>query len=69
MYAWIWRHLPGRWPTKTAIAAGLVLVAVLVLWFAVFPWLEPRLQFDRGVVEHGGPASPGPAPTATAERP
>ncbi|XVQ11161.1 hypothetical protein ACQP1W_00875 [Spirillospora sp. CA-255316] len=69
MYAWIWRHLPGRWQTKTAVALGLVLAACLVLWFAVFPWVEPKIQFDRGVVEHGTPASPGPAPATTTGRP
>ncbi|MEU5881067.1 hypothetical protein [Spirillospora sp. NPDC047279] len=50
MYAWIWRHLPGQWQTKTAVAVGLLLAAALLLWYVVFPWLEPKVQFDHGVV-------------------
>ncbi|MEW2356059.1 hypothetical protein [Spirillospora sp. NPDC029432] len=57
MYAWIWRRLPGGWKLKTAVAAALVLVVVLVLWYGVFPWLEPKMRFDHGVVD-----SPAPAP-------
>ncbi|WP_030170549.1 hypothetical protein [Spirillospora albida] len=50
MYAWIWRNLPGAWPAKAALAASLALIAALVLWYVVFPWLEPKFQFDQGVV-------------------
>ncbi|WP_395105185.1 hypothetical protein [Actinomadura sp. SCN-SB] len=62
MYAWIWRRLPGRWPAKTALAAGLILVAGLVLWYAFFPWLEERIRFDHGVVQNGTPSSPAHSP-------
>lgn len=55
MYGWIWRRLPGGWRVKAAVAAGLVLVAVLLLWYGVFPWLEPKLQFDHGVVDSPSP--------------
>ncbi|MDL4773517.1 MULTISPECIES: hypothetical protein [Thermomonosporaceae] len=57
MYAWIWRRLPGGWRTRAGIALALVLVFAAVLWYAVFPWLEPKAQFDHGVV-NGTPASP-----------
>ncbi|HEX2313381.1 MAG TPA: hypothetical protein VHJ17_06615 [Thermomonospora sp.] len=58
MYAWIWRHLPGEGPVRGAIAAGLALAVLLLLWYVVFPWAESRLQFDRNTVEHrdGRPA-------------
>ncbi|MFG1998135.1 hypothetical protein ACGFNU_03180 [Spirillospora sp. NPDC048911] len=56
MYAWIWRHLPGQWQAKTALAAALVLAAAAVFWYVVFPWLEPKVQFDRGVINT--PSSP-----------
>ncbi|WP_131738798.1 hypothetical protein [Actinomadura roseirufa] len=57
MYAWIWRRLPGTWQVKTAVAAVLLIVAGLLLWYVVFPWLDPRLQFDHGVVD-GTPSTP-----------
>ncbi|MCP2340649.1 hypothetical protein [Actinomadura rupiterrae] len=62
MYALIWRLLPGGWQTKTAIAAGLVLLAAVILWYLVFPWAEPKIQFDHGVM-NGNPATTTPAPT------
>jgi hypothetical protein len=58
LYAWIWRRLPGEGPTKVLIALGLVLVAVALLWYVVFPWLEPKLEFDRNTVENGGSSAP-----------
>jgi hypothetical protein len=63
MYAWIWRRLPGQWQAKAGIAAGLVLVACLILWYAVFPWLEQKVRFDHGVVQHGPSGSPVPGRT------
>ncbi|WP_433331134.1 hypothetical protein [Spirillospora sp. CA-294931] len=59
MYSWIWRRLPGQWQTKAAIAAALVVALAAVLWYVVFPWAEPKLQFDHGVVD-GTPTSPAP---------
>ncbi|MBT2207077.1 MULTISPECIES: hypothetical protein [Actinomadura] len=61
MYAWIWRHLPGTWQAKSGIAAAVAIVVALVLWYVVFPWMEPKVHFDHGVV-HGEPTgSSGPA--------
>jgi hypothetical protein len=51
MYAWIWRRLPGEWPAKTAIAIGLVIVVMVILWYFVFPWVEEAIQFDHGTVD------------------
>jgi len=60
MYAWIWRHLPGeRLRTKALAALALAAVIVALLWYVVFPWLEPKVQFDHGVVD-------GPTPSASA---
>lgn len=47
MYAWIWRHLPGPTGARLGLALVLVVVVVAVLFFVVFPWLEPYLPFDR----------------------
>jgi hypothetical protein len=62
MYAWIWRHLPGSSAVKAALAALLIVIAATVLWYAVFPWVEPKIRFDHGVVEGGtsAPATPRP---------
>ena len=60
MYAWIWRLLPGQPTTKVLVALGLVLVIVALLWYVLFPWAEPKIQFDHGTVENGtsAPAKP-----------
>lgn len=62
MYAWIWRRLPGAWQTKTATALGLFVAIAVLLWYVVFPWVEPKVQFDHGVVQDpvpSGSATPG----------
>jgi hypothetical protein len=56
MYAWIWRHLPGRWPLKTLLALVMVGAIVTVLFLWVFPWLEPRLPFNQVTVDEGAVA-------------
>ena len=55
MYTWIWRHLPGPTAARTAQALLLFLLVVALLFFVVFPWLEPYLPFDR--VSQGAPAA------------
>lgn len=57
MYAWIWRRLPGAWPVKTALSLALVVVTGVACWYVLFPWLEPKFQFDHGVVD-GNPSTP-----------
>jgi hypothetical protein len=47
MYGWIWRHLPG--PTAVKLVLALLLTAV-ILWLLfehVFPWVDPRLPFNK----------------------
>jgi hypothetical protein len=56
MYAWIWRRLPGSRRTKW-LGAALLLAAVLaLLFFVVFPWVEPRLALNNVTVDPTGPA-------------
>ncbi|MEU5860025.1 hypothetical protein ABZ815_02555 [Nonomuraea sp. NPDC047529] len=50
MYGWIWRKLPGDPRTKVLTAALLVVVAGVVLWYAVFPLLEPAVTLDEVTV-------------------
>lgn len=47
MYGWIWRHLPGGTAAKALQAALLVVVAVLLLMFVVFPVIDPLLPFNE----------------------
>lgn len=60
MYAWIWRHLPGRTPVRALVATVLVAAVVAVLFLAVFPWAEPLLPFTNVTVDSTSTSSPGP---------
>ena len=50
MYAWLWRKLPGRPLIRALTAAVLVAAAVAVLWYVVFPLLEPLVTLDEVTV-------------------
>lgn len=72
MYAWIWRRIPFRKPQWKALVSFVLLAAVgALLWYKVFPAVEPLLPFDDGQIENsnGTPAdgsqggSPIPAPS------
>lgn len=60
MYAVIWRLLPGDRTTKLLVALALIIGLVSVLWYVVFPWVEPKIQFDHGTV--GSPSAPPTTP-------
>jgi hypothetical protein len=62
MYAWLWRRLPGSTVERTCFTLAAVIILGLLLWYFLFPWVEPKLQFDHGTVGGGAsaPASPGP---------
>jgi hypothetical protein len=47
MYTWIWRHLPGPVAVKLLETLIIILAVVALLFFVVFPWLEPYLPFDH----------------------
>ena len=51
MYVWIWRHLPGGLAGKLLGTAVLLAGALALLFFVVFPWVEPRLPFNDVTVE------------------
>jgi len=55
MYVWIWRKLPGQLPGKIMGSLVLVGAVVAVLFFFVFPWIEPRLPIDDVTVDSPGP--------------
>jgi hypothetical protein len=47
MYAWIWRTLPfGVWGKLVASVLLIVGVAAL-LWFVIFPAVDPLLPFNE----------------------
>ena len=51
MYGWVWRKLPGNVGIKLLWTAALVAVAAAVLWYAVFPLLEPAVTLDEVTVK------------------
>jgi hypothetical protein len=51
VYGWIWRHLPGGTALRSVTALALVLAAVALLLFVVFPWVEPLLPFNDVTVD------------------
>lgn len=57
MYAWIWRRLPFGLPGKLLGSALLIVAAVAILWFWVFPAAEPLLPFDDVQVTDDQPTS------------
>ena len=66
MYTWIWRTLPGGLPGKLLGSAVLLVAAVALLFFVVFPAIEPLVPIGEVTVE-GDPAETdrAPAPAAT----
>ncbi|WP_344978825.1 hypothetical protein [Streptosporangium fragile] len=50
MYGWIWRLLPGNPAAKALTSLVLAGLVAAVLWYVVFPWLEPRLPLDPTTV-------------------
>ena len=74
MYAWIWRHIPFGKPQWKALVSFVLVAAVgALLWYKVFPAIEPLLPFDDGQIENsnGTPAdgSQGGTPTPAPSRP
>ncbi|HKA69770.1 MAG TPA: hypothetical protein VKG85_11710 [Actinomycetes bacterium] len=55
MYGWIWRHLPGNTMVKFGCAVLIVAALIYVLFVYFFPWLDPRLPFNRVTVDEGMP--------------
>jgi hypothetical protein len=47
--------------TRLGVAIGLFAVVGALLWYLVFPWIEPKIQFDHGTV---GGDQPTPARTS-----
>ncbi|GAA3279890.1 hypothetical protein Dvina_00310 [Dactylosporangium vinaceum] len=68
MYSWIWQRIPFKqWQLKALVSGVLVLGVGALLWYQVFPAVEPILPFDDVQVETNDPGaditveSPGPS--------
>ena len=65
MYVWIWRRLPGNWMLKLFGCLVLLVGVLALLFYLVFPWVEPRLPFNDVTVDpapshSAGPVTPAP---------
>jgi hypothetical protein len=40
MYSWLWRKLPGNLFLKLLQATLLVTLALVAIYFIIFPWLD-----------------------------
>jgi len=47
LYSWIWRHLPGPTAARILQVVILFLAVTALLFFVIFPWIEPVLPFDK----------------------
>jgi hypothetical protein len=56
MYVWIWRHLPGNVWVRALLSLLLIAGVAALLFFVVFPWIEPKLPFNDVTVD---PSSSG----------
>ena len=61
MYRWIWRALPFGRPGKLIGSAVLITATAALLWYLVFPAIDPYLPYNDGQVTTGqgrqGPAN------------
>ncbi|ASU85266.1 hypothetical protein CDO52_22960 [Nocardiopsis gilva YIM 90087] len=54
MYGLIWRLLPGPVPVRLVLALALIAGAAALLWYVVFPWIDPYMPFNDGAVDVQG---------------
>jgi hypothetical protein len=62
MYGWLWRTFPGGIVGKLLCSLVTLAAALALLFFVVFPRVEPLLPFQDVTVDTG----PTPVPTVTA---
>lgn len=53
MYVWFWRHLPGPTAVRLLLSALVLSALVLLLFFVVFPQIEPLLPIGDVTVRGG----------------
>ena len=57
MYSWLWRTLPGGRVGKLVLSLLLAVAVVCLLFFVVFPAIEPLVPFGDVTVD--GEPTPG----------
>ena len=60
MYGWLWRTFPGGVLGKLLCSLVLLVGALALLFFVVFPRVEQLLPFQDVNVDTGGTSSPAP---------
>jgi hypothetical protein len=65
MYGWLWRKLPGDVIGKVFGSAVLAIGVLALLFFVVFPFIEPRLPWNDVTVNTPS-IGPTQAPSTTA---
>jgi hypothetical protein len=61
VYGWLWRTFPGGLVGKLLCSLVLTAAALALLFFVVFPRVEPLLPFQDVNVDTGSTSEPGPA--------
>jgi hypothetical protein len=49
----MWRHLPGPLPVRLALTVLIALVVLYLLFEHVFPWVDPKLPFNKVQLNDG----------------
>ena len=65
MYGWLWRSFPGGLPGKLLGSLVMLAAALALLFFVVFPRVEPLLPFQDVTVNTGPTSSTTATPLAT----
>jgi hypothetical protein len=60
MYSWLWRHLPGPLVARLLQTLVMLAAAVALLFFVVFPAVEPLLPYNDVTVGNTDSSTPGP---------
>jgi hypothetical protein len=47
VYGWLWRRLPGGLPGKLVGCLALLAGVLALLFYVVFPWVQPRLPWNH----------------------
>jgi hypothetical protein len=46
VYGWLWRRLPGGPGARLVQLVLLLIIAGVLLWFLVYPWVSLHLPVD-----------------------
>jgi hypothetical protein len=61
VYGWLWRSYPGGLVGKLLCSLLTLLAALALLFFVVFPRVEPLLPYQDVNVDTGSTSSPAPS--------